>query len=416
LGASALAVACRLIVPLGGDDGPRPSTGGPDAAIAGGGIDPCGPIPKPLEGSIAPSQEPLRFVMARWAFISLEEESKPDFCTSTGFDLDGKNTAPLLPDCPDQRSCAPPDAARMSAFCDEVDGVDNALGEVARGALKEQLADTIDPNGFLATGAVNVLLQLSDWNRERNDDSVTLASYASAGYSLFDAGSDPAVGVADIAKLPKVWDGGQSDFEWTVDETSVDASVLNPRFVATGFVRDDVLVIPATGPGIVPFASSTVVSSQGTLMAKIVRFQANGGDHFRLTHGRLGASVPSSAVLNAAGALATPGEHEKQLCLGTPQGTLFYSLTRAYVCPSLDMPADGGPPNADLSCGNVSVGMRFVAVEGRFARSGGQVIVRANPLQIRPPCYDDGGTSDAGPTVWCDDCQWDSPRRCPTTQ
>lgn len=421
--------ACQWLVALRGaevtadvdasDDGAT----APDAHIPAA-PDPCGPVPPgpPASdvGANRPSQPPFFFAVRRWAFRNDGPDKSPLFCDDPGFNLDGKNTwrGDAATGCAEQRSCVTPTVATA---CDYEHGVDNALPGVLDLILQvpgvNPGARTFDPNRVIEVGATNLLLELDDYNGEADDRAVRVRFWVAAREErlrLPRDGGSPVVSIADLASMPVVWDGGGPS-SWVVDRRSIlgeaGSELVTSRYLADGYVTGGVLVVPETGPGLLPISvpgGGGTSYRSGVLVAGIERsVGADGVVQLALSRGRLAMRMPSASLLSVVGNSRNPSSTKSgQLC--EPRNASDYqSFARTTLCGRLDLPMPGSTDET-LNCGELSAALFFSSVQSALSRvDGGRVLaIEDSTLGSGVPCPDDAGTQ------WCDDCAWSGPSRC----
>jgi hypothetical protein len=390
-------------VPLHAEGPPK---GENEAGIDAGPADPCGPVPPRPPPAADADVDGTVIVLAAY-FWGYDDGGQDFLCKESGLNLDGLDSPP--PDCaPVACSSLPGGPAKNVAGCDGPNGSDDALA-----AVISQLSDGLaqDPNTLkafaptlaLERGVLNLLFQIRGYNGTPSDDDIELAVWTSSG--ITGLAQPTSFEYQDLQGLPPRWDGGQ-DVEWTIDERSakLDGELVLPKIVAHGYVTDGILVVPSTGPlSLPPLVGTPIGVQDGILMGRLFREAGR----WQLTDGRLATRVESAEFLNVVGAsrLTSNG----QLC--SPASAL-YALLRADVCASLDLPADGGAPDAATRCGALSLAFTIASVESKIAtRTGAEglqtFVTGKSGFHGRPPCEDDAGT------IWCDDCAWPSASRCP---
>jgi hypothetical protein len=393
-------VACGVLVPLERAARPVVDAGAdaPSGALA------CGPIPdRPTSQPAMPSRDMIVYAAVTWAVHP--DQGSDDFCP-TGVNLDGLITEP---DCTQTRACEPHPPSVLPEFrvteCDYANGADNALG-----ALLEKVAQRIDqivaePKDLITKAYSNLLVTLVDYNGGADDEDVTVRFEGAIGLDTIGVIRDS---FSVVPQLPVVWDGTQ-DVGWIVDQRSVitEGTIQRPAHVATGYVRDRVLVVPEVGPGLVPVVSmgaSGVMHAGGVFTAFIDPLPDG---RTRLVRARLGVRVASSAMLAALGPMrVNPNDKLERLC---DQSSILYPGFRSAICGALDLPASGGRPDRSARCGMASLTAHATFVESRVARNpDGSRRIESRDL-IGLPCVEEK-------TKWCDDCAWDRADRCPLAE
>jgi hypothetical protein len=396
--------ACQWLVPLRGE--PPES---PDAGIDAGATDPCGPIVlTPPSPSVPDDAGGSPIVLGLYLWDYKKSDGQGSLCAEPGFNLDGLDTA--LPSCTPV-SCSLPPGASATDACDDAEGRDDALAtilDLMSTALSggTESTQTFNPTVALQRGVMNLIIEVRNYGGGRDDPSVEVALWLSSG--IAGVGQPDTLKYDALQAMPALWDGGQ-DVEWMIDETSVIRQgewFVTPKVLSKGYVRDGVLVVPSTGPMELPSLSgSPLALRDAVFMGRL--FQHEG--RWTLTQGRIGATFDNASFLGLFGAsrFASP----EQLC--ERSNKKLYDLLRGSICSSLDLPPDGGAPNAAVPCGSLSAAFSVAAAETKIAyRTGGPNGVRvpltgvSGGLHRTPPCPDDAG-------IWCDDCAWPAPRRCP---
>jgi hypothetical protein len=402
------AVACHLLVPAG-----ELTKGPPDASVSDApvvpdtSVDPCGPLVSAPEHRDDPPGRRIEFAAVKF---SLSPTADDLLCKTRGFDLDGLTTSGGAR-CQDNRACAPRSEATIAGVfpCDGPDGEDDAFGamyaRIKTFAGGGASAAAYDINNAVAAGLTTSLMELHEYSGAPDDEHVIALFYGAAGIEGVDAA---ATSPSEVGELQQIWDGGQ-DFTWIVSRDSVNGrgKLAEAKGRTEGFVRDNVLVIPNTGALSIPviLGGRPIRASGGSLMGRIVP-PTSDFNRYRLTHVRLGIRVASQEVLSMIGARDNPENSDVPLCAPESQ-PIYEAFFRSMFCAHVDLPANGGPPDAAAPCGDLSVGVHLWYVESRIRRDdGGYIMVGDSvPIGTTPPCADAG-------TQWCDDCEWDASRRC----
>lgn len=258
-----------------------------------------------------------------------------------------------------------------------------------------------------AAGLVAVVIALHDYSGEANDEQVQVHVYNAVGIEGLDAGVTSDTSPSEVLALPEVWDGGQ-DVAWIVGNDSVVGSgaLATARVRADGYVTEDTLVVPNVGAIGLPLGLGRVVVARDAVLVGRLERPTNATARHRLTHVRIGARVASAQVLSAVGGVTNPLRDKTKLC--DPAGAADYeAFFRAPLCGHMDLPTGGASPSAKVRCGDMSFGANGAFAEARLSRlPNGDLVLGQPPIGIREPCLDDAGT------VFCDDCDWDAPRRC----
>lgn len=352
------AIACQLAVPLKVEpEAPRA-----DAADAGSPIATLVACTDPKQ-MLPPATGQGGDITATFAFgtLSMGNDGGVDLCATPGVDLDGLSTCigdageQVLPTCPPDNprchwgpSCG---TGSRNTTCDEVGGIDNALGAVLRSALFDSIPNfdrrQVDPNVVLRTGVANVLIRLSGYNGQPNDPEVTVAFFVSSG---LDETTTPMLqeGVeAGPDYLRERWDG-KSRRTWFVDPSSLSTiGTYASRFVTDGFVRDGVLVVAASTL-VVPFGLSLTIRD-----ARLVGDLRKAGDDWVIVRGMISGRFTVADVMRGLDPFQFyAGSSTQTLC----SSELLRSQVVGLFCKAADLSSDGG------ACDSLSAGITFHAV------------------------------------------------------
>jgi hypothetical protein len=281
--------------------------------------------------------------------------------TPYGYDLDGVCT------CPGPPSCAREDKAHES--CDDKGGVDNnaVLLFLALGAATSTGTLRIDQG--LQSGQYGLLIAISGYNQQLNDDRVQVDFYVSNGLNRTSDGGIPT---------PQL-DGTD---QWTIDPGSLSGNpgdVLKiPSCARTGqclplYSDDQAYVsngfVVAKMPRPIPIAfgdrsflgGATMSLSDARIVGELSQFQlSQGGLSYQLTGGTIAGRWPTSQLLSTLSTVGDPIIDGGFLC----GDSSTYKVIKAVACGAADisqnMSNDNSVPLA--VCDAVSVGMRFTAV------------------------------------------------------
>jgi hypothetical protein len=262
-------------------------------------------------------------------------------------------------------SCA--ESPLASPHKDDGNGVDNAMGWLLANN-QIQLDRVLSPN---TDPRITLLLRLTGYNGQANDDKVLVEVFTTAGVEPVDDAGTPAE--------PR-WNGTD---QWTVScETfaSCDGGSLSTQVTevsdTTAYVSGGVLV--AANLGFLPAARSFAQQGDGGYLTALINLndavlvaplkQSDAG--VEIHGGILGARWPTAAMIAAiAGVCISPDDSMR------------------FVCPVADLASQAKLDGTGSKCNALSIGMAFDAVPGTITN-------HLVPIVFNSPC-------DAGPAGDC---------------
>jgi hypothetical protein len=295
-------------------------SGGSDAAVCSLSLPPPPPAIKGAGGA-----DVLTFAMRS---IDIGGPKK-----NVGFDLDGQCT------CPEKPSCKEPSWATAD-HCDGPNGRDNGTGNAF--ATINMIVGSSPISSFaLSQEAINgkwsLLVKVSGYNGNDDDDQVEVALYATPGL-----GAKPA------------WDGTDA---WPVapialvDGVSVDQPINKDP---TAYVTNRVLVAHLPTSTVV-FLSSGVhlqVDLTGVVFSATLEKKDSGG--VDLVGGTFSGAWPMKALFQGLSGLRVNGN--MLICVGD----LYYGLVKPALCDEIDLSSAG---TAGADCDALSFGVGFEATQ-----------------------------------------------------
>lgn len=312
-------------------------------------IDP--PPPRPIE-AVPGNTGPLAFAVGYMAFddIKVDDAHKTRLCSPIGADLDELDSRGPNP----ASRCA---SRSGQVAIDKDGGIDNqvaGLTSFADGVANLRAAT--DPNLLSHGGLANLLIRITGYSGEPNDDEVFVGMMVSAGLTsqLLDGGPDARPPPRpDLTSVPVVWNG--ETLETWAPEASHSSQDGTPLHLDLGYVSEGVLVVPID-KGTLPFGSEALPFRRGRLTAEIVDTHAPGLNRFALVRGRLVGAIEARAFIDA---VAASKAGPLQFCDPSLEAT--FGGIKAGICGLADLsPVDGGP------CDELSIGYSFVAVPAIF--------------------------------------------------
>jgi hypothetical protein len=357
--------------------GSTSSTGG--AGGAGGTGDQCNGEGLPLAPQNAPSGSQVdQFFALR--FVDFGETT---LSQRPGFNLD--KTCTCCDGCVAESTCTPasdPNPPKSDPrACDAVEGKPNGGIDNAFAVIIRDLAATNSDYGssglsdLAATGFWNVLVRVSNYNGEPNDDDVQIAFYTTTGL----APSTGTGGAGGSSSVP-LWDGND---DWTVtrdclaDGISLDApkAIADVAYVSDGVLvgkfddLDDRVALDVAG-------ALRVELGYGLFSAKL--------EGTKLEDGVLGGIWTMADAFRSLATLSLdlPVLGSVKICNDPGDSSTYaiYQQVRSSLCAARDsslspLAADVGP------CDSISLGMSFRAEAIREPST----IVDTPPLEACPP-------------------------------
>ncbi len=283
-----------------------------------------------------------------------------------GYDLDGVCT------CPGPPSCAQEDNAPES--CDDDAGRDDTavLLFLVLGAATPTGTFRIDQG--LRNGQYGLLIAISGYNLELNDDKVVVDFYVSNGLNRTADGGIPSPQLdgrdlwtidpgslkgdpQDVLKITSCADNPQCQPLYTDDQAyvsngSVVAHIGRPIPIAFG---DRSFL-----------GGATMNLSDAIIVGQLSPFQLpQGGVSFKLTGGTIAGRWPTSQLLSTLSTVPDPASDGGFVC-GSSSST--YGLIKSVTCGAADISQsstnDNNTPLA--ACDAISVGMQFTAVPAQL--------------------------------------------------
>lgn len=329
--------------------------------------DPCAHIgPPPRPRSVNPDAQSQSLVVAAFKTIDIGVGADGGV-TPYGYDLDGVCT------CPGPASCAQQDGAPES--CDDKAGRDDTavLLFLSLGAATSIGAFRIDQG--LQSGQYGLLIAISGYNLEMNDDRVVVDFYVSNGLNRTPDGGIPTP-VLDGTDLWTI-DPGSLQGGSAPDVLDIASCANNPRckplyeddqaYVSNGFV-----VAHMAGPIPIAFGDrsflggATMNLSDAIIVGQLSTFPlSHGGVSYQLTGGTIAGRWPTSQLLSTLSTVGDPATDGGFLC-GSSSTT--YNIIKAVTCGAADISHiasnDNNVPLAQ--CDAISVGMQFTAVPAQL--------------------------------------------------
>lgn len=357
------AAACSLAVDLDGLSGGSADAGSPDGqGTCSHAVPPTRPSGSASGGSMT--------VTAAVRSVDLGEASTKE--DPVGLDLDRTCTCITEND-----SCV--SEFSKGSHCDDANGVDNAGAKLFKSllALGAEGMGSAFYTQMVEQGEWGLLLSISDYNGEANDELVTVSLYPSPGMNPI-AGSGGAGGAGGSAGAggaggsggigsggaggfgsgalfaePPGWNGQDA---WPVDSTSLadGASIAQPLYLdMNAYVANNVLVAEFPelkfrfgGP-----TSNLNINVRSTTVMGLLETVPDGLG-VRVTKGVMAGYWRMEDVFGGFGSLMADG---KGLC---NDGGILYNQTKDVLCDFIDI-ALNPPAEGEVLCNGLSFGMGF---------------------------------------------------------
>lgn len=203
---------------------------------------------KPPPPSSGAELDAFGLALSFLSYVPSSADAGDLLCPAVGLALDDKLTGIALDagdDCSSLDaacgpSCRNPNVTFPVAVQDYAGGVDNGFLRLRTLLLSApnlgNSSTLLDPTPAFRAGKANLLLKVSSFNGEENDDDVGVGIFESPGLES----GQPA------------WDG----------TTSLVWKVLSPGNYARGFVRDSVLMVEIVRPFMMPFVSGAITPDE----------------------------------------------------------------------------------------------------------------------------------------------------------
>jgi hypothetical protein len=270
-----------------------------------------------------------------------------------GYDLDHVCTCPGPPSCAQEKG--------VPVSCDDEAGRDHwginlfsALGELAS-------VGTAQINEGLQKGQYGLLLEITGYNLQLNDDHVTVNFYVSNGLNRTADGGIPA---------PQF---NGNDF-WTIDPGSVSSGCTDAGACQAVYSDDDAYVssgvvvahmanaIPI-GFGVRSFlGGATMTLSDAIIVGDLKGSNTSGGDvSFQLIGGTIAGRWATNKLLSTLAAIPDPFVDGGFICGDSGTYSAFKNAACAVADISSNQMNDNQSP-APAPCDAVSMGLQFTAV------------------------------------------------------
>jgi hypothetical protein len=351
------AAACSLAVDLDGLSG-GPPDGGTDAQAES-----CAHAVPPTRPGGSASGGSMVITSAVRSVDLGEASTKED---PVGLDLDRTCTCIT-----DKGSCR--SEFSKEDLCDDKNGIDNAGAKLLKSllAIGAEGAGSVFYTQMAEQGEWGLLLEISEYNGQANDELVTVSLYPSPGMNLIagsaegaggagGAGGSGGVGGAGgaggngalFAEAPG-WNGQDA---WPITSSALKdgVSINQPIYTDTNaYVANNVLVaqIPElqfrfSGPN-----SNLSINVRSTTVMGLLEVVGDGLG-VRVTKGVMAGYWRIEDVFGGIASLVANG---KVLC---NDGSLLYNQTKGLLCDFIDIALDP-PAEGEVVCNGLSFGMAF---------------------------------------------------------
>lgn len=317
------------------------------------------------------------FVVALAAFDFGESYKPPDDETApevpardVGYDLDNKCTRnPDKPDplMTDGNSCRPIATWYTPVHPDYKGGIDNNLSYLIHdiAAFLRGFGTPIY-NFNIQRGDVSLLMQITDYNGEPNDDSIGFIIYTPGAFSDQGNVGEPKFDGTDV---------------WAITEDSYDAN-NQPRYVATSaYVTNGTMVATLPNADLrlrigMSYLELTTLNIRFLDPFFTAEIKKDGSGLWVLENGRIAARWRTQDLFSQLKYFPNPFPTEgspANMCLTTPT----YPFVRDRVCMYTDIYSGSTTP--DPVCDAISLGIGFRAVQANLGK-------KIPPLELATSC------------------------------
>ena len=303
----------------------------------------------PVPQNVPPSQKNIEIVAAQYTIDlgdRLSAVPAPTAYRTIGFDLDKEcNTESD----PKSRTCRTP--AYGFGVVDGPGAIDNALGLLIQG-VRDRVNDFTSEHYTedIKKGKTNVLLHMTGWNGEPDDDNVAVSTMVAGAFDSFDPGNPDLV--------PK-WQG-QDAFPIASDSLLND-DLKTPKFVDNNaYVSNNRVVATLSKANLrldVGLSAAQRVKLDLKLSAAYIvcniipTTEGNWGYVFeRCT---LGGRWLANDLVQQLGQYPNPLDNNKPLC----KGTSTYDAFKKLICGQVDILAETGSPTEP--CDALTMGVTY---------------------------------------------------------
>jgi len=301
-----------------------------------------------------------------------------------GWDLDGVCTC--VGDPPGPPSCT--QASGTPENCDDDAGRDHTGLNLFRKLAASAQMSLAGANEALQTGQYGLLLEMTDYNGQPNDNQVSVAFYFSNGVQ--------GAGDGGVVLQHKGTD------VWTVDPRSiagfasapdqfmgVNCNVIGgcpPEFVDNqAYVANNVLVanlgeVPITFGGRANIGGAVMDLTETTVVGTLVQENlGTSGQSWRIINGSVSGRWDSTKLLSNMATIPDPNSDAGGfICASTA-----YPVLKAYICQLQDIETNQLRDREGLPCDAISMSFGFTAEAAQLGLVA--------PLPVTPQGCDDGG-------------------------
>ncbi len=274
-----------------------------------------------------------------------------------GVNLDGKCTC-----CGDGPTCIePPDAATN---CDDSEGRDNTGIKLFRFLQASAQTGNQDVDQSMYNGLYGIVIQITGYNGQPNDHSVTVAIYASNGVLGPDGG------------VPTLHHDGTDP--WTVDPRYVQngiegtncGAVSNPctpnyydpyAYVSCGVLVSQPTVVPFTFGGRAAFGGTVMKLQEPYIVGNLVQTTLPGNTlGWSIANGSVTGRWESADLLSNMASIPDPTQDGGVFLCGQDP---LYGFLKPFICGLQDITSNSAKDNMSLSCNSISMAFGFTAAQ-----------------------------------------------------
>jgi uncharacterized membrane protein YgcG len=336
----------------GGDGGSGAVSGGGNGTGGGAYCEAADSTTYPAPpGPSAPSTKNIEIVAAQHT-IDLgdappDPNNPPRHYLEIGFDLDEVCTTAANANEGSAYKCRLP--AYAIGVPDGKGGIDNALGALIQG-VRNQIGNFSSDNysKSIQEGKSNVLLRMTDWNGEPNDDRVTVSTMVAAPFDSFTAGLEPE------------WKGLDA---WPIaSDAVINGNVDNPKFKDVNAYVTNYQVVATlaeanlrldVGLTTTQFVKLDMKLTAAFVVCDIVPAEDAGTWGWSFSKCTLGGRWTADDLVKQLGQFPNPLDNNRPLCAGNDA----YRTFKQGICAQVDIYHTLGSPT--LTCDALTMGVTY---------------------------------------------------------
>jgi hypothetical protein len=273
-----------------------------------------------------------------------------------GYDLDRVCTC-----CGAAPSCNQPDGSKEN--CDDDVGRDNTGIKLFRSLGSTAQAGNLDVNQAMYGGLYGIVLEISDYNGQPNDQQVTVSVFASNGIALA-GGAGPRHDGTDPWTLdPRyLYNGGPPVGTSCYQNSACNATYSDPfAYVSCGVLVANPTVVPFTFGGRAAFGGAVMNLRQPYIVGNLVQTTVMGGNlGWAITNGSVTGRWQSEDLLSNMATIPDPTTDAGMFLCGNDP---LYMPLKSIICGLQDIVSVASEDNTGKSCDSISMAFGFTAAQ-----------------------------------------------------